>query len=44
MNEFDTGKSSCPSCKGMGWYDVGDCEDGVIENCKECDGYGEVDE
>ena len=30
----------CPRCGGMGWLDIGDCEDGIIEECKECDGYG----
>ncbi len=33
----------CNSCGGMGWIDIGDCEDGVIETCPECDGLGEKD-
>ena len=33
---------TCPSCKGTGVYSVGDCEDGVWENCEECEGYGEI--
>ena len=37
MNEL------CPSCFGLGCYDVGDCEDGVTEVCPECDGAGEVE-
>ena len=32
----------CPSCGGMGYYDIGDCEDGVTENCPECHGLGEL--
>lgn len=34
----------CNSCKGTGQYDVGDCEDGVVEICPECDGTGGYDE
>lgn len=33
----------CPSCEGTGYYDIGDCEDGVTEACPECDGLGEVE-
>lgn len=36
--------STCPSCRGAGGYDVGDCEDGVWENCPECGGWGNVDD
>lgn len=32
----------CPSCHGAGTYDIGDCEEGVIDNCPECDGQGEI--
>jgi len=31
----------CDSCGGMGWIDIGDCEDGVIDDCPTCDGTGE---
>lgn len=34
----------CTSCQGMGYHDVGDCEDGVTEVCPECDGRGEIDD
>jgi DnaJ-class molecular chaperone len=32
----------CTSCAGSGSYDIGDCEDGIQEDCPECDGSGEV--
>lgn len=35
---------TCLSCGGMGWFDVGDCEDGVITECEECEGTGEIDD
>lgn len=31
---------TCPSCQGLGYYDVGDVEDGIEEACEECDGNG----
>lgn len=34
----------CPSCDGLGYYDIGDCEEGVTETCHECDGIGEVED
>ncbi len=37
-------KISCLSCKGAGGWDIGDCEDGIWENCPECDGYGTIDQ
>ncbi len=33
----------CATCKGMGAYSVGDCEDGYMEECGECEGEGEYD-
>ena len=30
----------CQACGGLGWYDVGDCERGVIEECPACVGSG----
>lgn len=36
-------RPACESCKGAGQYDVGDCEDGVVEVCPECDGTGGYD-
>jgi hypothetical protein len=30
----------CEACGGLGWYDVGDCENGVIDVCPACDGDG----
>jgi DnaJ-class molecular chaperone len=32
----------CPSCEGAGTYSVGDVEDGVDEECPECNGAGEI--
>ena len=32
----------CPSCLGLGYFDIGDCEDGVIDDCPSCDGSGVV--
>lgn len=32
----------CESCQGAGEYSIGDCEDGVVECCPECDGLGRV--
>jgi len=32
----------CPSCEGGGTYDIGNCEDGIVMPCPECDGFGEV--
>lgn len=32
----------CPSCRGSGCIDIGDCEDGVIDVCPQCDGEGEI--
>ena len=34
----------CPSCKGAGVFSIGDCEDGVDEACKECEGKGVIDD
>jgi hypothetical protein len=34
----------CPSCCGAGVFDVGDCEDGVWDNCPNCDGLGEIED
>ena len=33
----------CPRCEGMGYIDIGDVEDGVTEECMECNGSGSVD-
>jgi DnaJ-class molecular chaperone len=33
----------CASCAGLGYYDVGDCEDGVTDVCPECDGEGVIE-
>lgn len=30
----------CKSCAGLGWIDIGDCEDGVINTCPDCEGSG----
>lgn len=32
----------CDGCGGLGWIDIGDCEDGVIDTCPECEGEGVV--
>jgi DnaJ-class molecular chaperone len=42
---YDVGRESesecpCGSCAGSGWIDIGDCEDGVIDECPECHGTG----
>ena len=42
MTTYNDDYYTCPSCKGAGAYSVGDCEDGVWENCVECEGYGEI--
>ena len=34
----------CPSCKGSGQIDIGDCEDGVTGNCPQCCGTGIIEE
>ena len=34
--------SPCEGCAGLGWIDIGDCEDGITENCLECSGDGLV--
>lgn len=33
----------CESCAGLGYHDVGDCEDGVTDECTACDGAGFTD-
>jgi DnaJ-class molecular chaperone len=33
----------CPSCNGLGEYDIGDCEDGVTQICPECQGTGLIE-
>ena len=33
----------CSCCAGMGCIDVGDCEDGVMETCPQCQGTGKED-
>lgn len=42
VGESPTPSTFCPSCEGMGYYDIGDCEDGVAEVCPECDGKGDL--
>jgi len=32
----------CPSCLGSGSFDIGDCEDGVTDDCPQCHGCGEI--
>lgn len=44
LSEETTKFIDCPSCAGMGCYDVGDCEDGVWEPCPTCEGLGEIEE
>lgn len=39
-NDDFPGFEECPSCDGLGYYDVGDCEDGVTDDCGECNGTG----
>ena len=34
----------CPSCFGNGWIDIGDSEDGVIDDCPQCRGTGVIEE
>lgn len=34
----------CPSCEGLGTFDIGDCEDGITETCSVCDGEGMIEE
>lgn len=34
----------CESCQGMGYYDVGDLDDGIVDECPECQGTGFVEE
>jgi DnaJ-class molecular chaperone len=34
---------TCQSCNGTGEYTLGDCEDGVTEECLECQGTGQID-
>lgn len=36
--------TECEGCAGLGFIDVEDCEDGVIETCPECDGEGIIAE
>lgn len=33
----------CDSCSGMGYYNIGDCEDGITKTCPVCRGVGELD-
>jgi DnaJ-class molecular chaperone len=33
----------CPSCKGLGEFTIGDCEDGVYDICPDCEGTGIVE-
>jgi DnaJ-class molecular chaperone len=33
----------CAGCGGMGWINIGDCEEGVTDTCPECDGTGHSD-
>jgi DnaJ-class molecular chaperone len=41
QNEIDL---TCPTCAGMGWIDIGDCEDGVTDTCPECLGAGRIEQ
>ena len=34
----------CPGCFGTGTIDIGDCEDGVVDDCPECDGDGVIED
>lgn len=34
----------CDSCQGVGYYSIGDCEDGVDETCEECGGEGVLED
>lgn len=42
MNPIDDEETpvTCGACGGLGWRDVGDCEDGNITTCLACDGTG----
>jgi len=31
----------CEACAGLGWVDLGNCEDGVIQICPGCGGTGQ---
>ena len=31
----------CPACAGLGVIDIGDCEDGIQDECPRCEGRGE---
>jgi hypothetical protein len=33
----------CPGCLGSGVIEIGDVEDGVLEDCPACDGTGEME-
>ena len=33
----------CPTCAGGGTIDIGDCEDGVWDECPECGGAGRIE-
>jgi len=33
----------CGSCCGFGYIDIGDCEDGVTDDCPECNGTGQIE-
>lgn len=42
--ELNDDSNLCPSCAGMGTYDIGDCEDGVWGDCPQCEGTGRIQE
>lgn len=43
-SEEQTTLISCEGCGGLGWIDLGDCEDGMTETCPECNGNGVIEE
>lgn len=43
-DKLDADAPACETCGGTGTIDIGDCEDGVTDECPACNGTGKQQE
>lgn len=44
LQDVEEPRIECESCGGIGVIDIGDCEDGVWDECPRCNGKGVEDD